>query len=121
MIINFKSENIKNIRVVEISPKDNTVIISGKNGAGKSSVLDSIEYAFSGKSLPRKPIRDGELKVQIVIDLGEFKLTRTFTQKGSTLKIENNDKSIKDLLNETVARLGENMSIKRFVRFRLGE
>ena len=31
------------------------------------------------------------------------------------------DKSILDLLNETIARVGENITIKRFARFRIGE
>ena len=35
--------------------------------------------------------------------------------------IKDTDKSVKGLLAETAAQLGENLTIKRFVRFRLGE
>ena len=35
--------------------------------------------------------------------------------------IKDTDKSVKDLLTETTAQLGENIGIGRFVRFRLGE
>ncbi len=35
--------------------------------------------------------------------------------------IKDPNKTIKDLLNEKIAKLGENMIIKRFVRFQLGE
>ncbi len=35
--------------------------------------------------------------------------------------IKDQDKTVKDVLTEAIARLGENMSIKRFARFRLGE
>ncbi|NIP43787.1 MAG: translation elongation factor Ts [candidate division Zixibacteria bacterium] len=35
--------------------------------------------------------------------------------------IRDQDKSITDLLNETIATLGENITIKRFSRYRLGE
>lgn len=35
--------------------------------------------------------------------------------------VKDPDKTIKDLLNEKIAKLGENMVIKRFVRFHLGE
>ena len=35
--------------------------------------------------------------------------------------IRDQDKTVTDLLNEAIAKLGENMSVKRFVRFRLGE
>ncbi|RMF13533.1 MAG: translation elongation factor Ts [Candidatus Dadabacteria bacterium] len=35
--------------------------------------------------------------------------------------IRDPDKTIQDLLNETIAKLGENILIRRFVRFELGE
>ena len=35
--------------------------------------------------------------------------------------VKDPDKSIQDLLNETVAAIGENINIRRFVRFQLGE
>ncbi|MCP4580052.1 MAG: translation elongation factor Ts [candidate division Zixibacteria bacterium] len=35
--------------------------------------------------------------------------------------IKDTDKTVKDILTDAIAKLGENMSIKRFVRFRLGE
>lgn len=35
--------------------------------------------------------------------------------------VKNPDLSIQDLLNELIAKMGENISIKRFVRFQVGE
>ena len=35
--------------------------------------------------------------------------------------VKNPDVTVKDLLNETVAKIGENINIRRFVRFQLGE
>jgi len=35
--------------------------------------------------------------------------------------VKNPDVSVQDLLNELVAKMGENISIKRFVRFQVGE
>ena len=35
--------------------------------------------------------------------------------------VKNPDISISDLLTETIAKLGENISISRFTRFQLGE
>lgn len=104
-IIKLKSENIKKIKVVEISPKDNTVIISGKNGQGKTSVLDSILYALAGKkNIEKLPIRDGEEKAKIEIELDKYLITRTFTDKGTYLKVEDK-KGIKygqELLDEII-------------------
>ncbi len=89
-IINLKSENFKKIKAIDITPKDNTVIVSGKNGNGKSSVLDSILVALAGKQKDIiKPIRDGEKKATIEIDLGDYKVKRIFTEKGSTVEISN--------------------------------
>jgi elongation factor Ts len=35
--------------------------------------------------------------------------------------VKNPDQTVKELLDETISKLGENIIIKRFVRFRLGE
>ena len=89
-IINLKSENFKKIKAIDITPTDNTVIITGKNGNGKSSVLDSILVALAGKQKDIiKPIRDGEKKAIIELDLGDYKVKRTFTEKGTTVEVYN--------------------------------
>jgi DNA repair exonuclease SbcCD ATPase subunit len=78
-IVRLSAENIKRLTAVEISPEGTLVTITGKNGAGKSSVLDSIAYALGGKELvPAEPIRRGELSARVTVDLGEFVVTRTF-------------------------------------------
>lgn len=35
--------------------------------------------------------------------------------------VKDSDKTIQDLINEAIAKLGENIGIKRFIRFQLGE
>ena len=35
--------------------------------------------------------------------------------------VKDQDRSLKDRIDETIAKLGENIAVKRFVRFRLGE
>ena len=35
--------------------------------------------------------------------------------------VKDTDKSVTDVLNETIAVIGENISIRRFVRYKLGE
>ncbi len=60
-IIGLKVENIKKVKAVEITPAEPIIKLSGDNGAGKSSILDSIAYAIGGKRLiPDDPIRKGE-------------------------------------------------------------
>jgi vacuolar-type H+-ATPase subunit I/STV1 len=55
-------------------------------------LLDAIEMALGGgRSIPGKPIRDGEDSARIVLETDELIITRTFTQKGSYLKVANKD------------------------------
>jgi len=59
----MKSNNIKGIKAIDITPKDNVIVISGKNGAGKTSALDTIWYILKWKEAARTtpmPIRKGE-------------------------------------------------------------
>jgi len=87
-IIQLQAENIKCLSAVEINPDGNVVVISGNNGAGKSSVLDSIYWALSGaKNIQDKPIRDGETEARIRLNLGEIIVTRKFTASGTQLVV----------------------------------
>jgi len=91
-IVKFQAENIMKLSAIEIIPSDNMILITGKNGAGKSSVLDSIVMALSGgKSIPEQPVKRGTDKGKIIIDMGEFTITRSFTKDNSYLKIESAD------------------------------
>lgn len=94
-IIKLTTSNFKNARRVEIEPDQNgnLVYVAGNNGAGKSSVLDSIAAALGGvnsKTTP-KPIRDGESKAEIVLETEELTVTRRFTPSGSTLTVMSKD------------------------------
>jgi len=78
-IVNFIAENIKRLVAVEISPTGNLVQITGKNGQGKSSVLDAIWWALaSAKHIQAIPIREGATEARIRLDLGELIVTRKF-------------------------------------------
>lgn len=85
-ILELRAENIKNLKVVEIKPGDSAVILEGKNGAGKSAVLDSLFMALTGKKL-EKPIREGEARAQVEVDLGDYRIKRVITAKGERLEV----------------------------------
>lgn len=92
-IVRLTAENIKKLKAVEITPSGDVVTISGKNGAGKTSVLDSIWWALAGTAnIQAQPIRSGETKARIKLDLGELLVERRFTESGSTLTVESADK-----------------------------
>jgi DNA repair exonuclease SbcCD ATPase subunit len=92
-ILKLVAENIKRLSVVEIQPDGSPVIvIGGENEAGKSSVLDAIAMALGGKDLvPSKPIRKGQSRASVKVDLGDYVVTRTFTETGSSLTVTNRD------------------------------
>lgn len=94
-IIRLEAENVKKIKAIEITPDGSTIVISGKNEQGKSSVLDSIWFALGGKAATKglkKPIRDGEEKAHVTVDLGDIIVKRTWTANDkSYLTIENKD------------------------------
>jgi DNA repair exonuclease SbcCD ATPase subunit len=83
-------ENVKGVRSIVIEPDENMVKIAGKNGAGKSSILDSIPFAICGKkAIDSKPLRDGESKGSIVLETEDLTIKRTFGEGGKTsLKVE---------------------------------
>lgn len=84
-IVELTASNVKRLRAVHIKPDGAAVVLGGKNGAGKSSVLDAIEMALAGeRSIPRAPVRKGEERGEIVADLGEIIVKRTFTAGGGT-------------------------------------
>lgn len=110
-IIKLQAENFKRLQAVEITPEGNTVLITGKNGAGKSSVLDSIVAALCGKKYaPDKPIRDGEERAEIKIETENWIIKRTFTAAGGgSVTISNADgmkaSSPQTLLDKVVGQI----------------
>ena len=80
-IIRLASENVKRLSAVDITPNTDgsLVTVGGKNGAGKSSVLDSIAYALGGAELvPTQPIRVGQSEAKVIVELGDYIVTRRF-------------------------------------------
>lgn len=87
-IIQLKAENFKRLKAVELTPEPGVNVIAGKNGEGKSSLLDSIAAAISGntKDTPR-PIREGAEKAKVTIELDNLIVNKSFTASGSRLEV----------------------------------
>lgn len=100
-IIGLSVENFKRIQAVNIKPGEGLNVVGGKNGNGKTSLLDAIEVALGGKrSAPPKPVRNGQKSSRIVLKtdgdesrhLSPLIVTRTFTEDGkSQLEIRTAD------------------------------
>ena len=113
-IIRLEAENVKRLHAVEIEPDGNVVVIAGRNGQGKTSVLDSIWLALGGGSASKetaRPMREGSKKAHVTLDLGDIVVTRTWTSDDkSTLKVSSGDghakySSPQSMLDNLVGRL----------------
>lgn len=88
-IVKLEASNFKKLTAIEIEPAGNVITLTGGNGAGKSSILDAIMAAIAGgKALPNEPLRRGESKGIIKVDIGGLTIFRTLTPSGGTLRIE---------------------------------
>lgn len=114
-IVQLHAENFKRLGVVEITPEGNVVTVGGNNGNGKTSVLDAIAVALQGRAVaPPKPIREGEEKCTIRLDMGDLVVTRVFREKDGgkrytdTIKVEDPEgRSYPKPQNVLSALLGE--------------
>lgn len=93
IITQLESENIKKLKAIRIKPDGSPLVtIGGKNGQGKTCALDSIQYAIGGKaSIPDKPIREGEEKARVKLDLGDYIVERKFSPSGSVVTVKNHE------------------------------
>jgi energy-coupling factor transporter ATP-binding protein EcfA2 len=109
-IVRLEAEAFKRIRAVEITPAGNIVQIKGANGSGKSSCLDAIAAAIGGEKLsPEVPIKRGETKAHVTVELENLIVTRRWTDKGSYLEVSGKDggvfKSPQKILDSLVGAL----------------
>jgi DNA repair exonuclease SbcCD ATPase subunit len=102
-IISLEMSDVKRIKAVTLEPKDNGLtIIGGRNGQGKTSVLDAIAWTLGGdKFKPSNPQRDGSVvppAMKITLDNG---ITVERSGKNSALKVtdESGRKGGQALLN----------------------
>lgn len=111
-IVRLTAENVKRLRAVEITPDGTLQVITGRNGQGKSSVLDAIWLALGGGAASRetlRPIRDGEDRASVTLDLGDLIVTRTWSAGKTALTVTNADgarySSPQSILDNLVGRL----------------
>jgi DNA repair exonuclease SbcCD ATPase subunit len=110
-IIKLIAENVKKLKAVAINLADQSVIkITGANEQGKTTILDCIWWALGGtKDIQEKPIREGQDKAKITLDLGDLIVTRKFLASGTTVEVANKEgavfKSPQAIIDALVGRL----------------
>lgn len=110
-------ENVKRIKAVKLEPTLNGLtIIGGKNGQGKTSVLDAIAWALGGERYrPSQPKRtDSVIPPMLHIELSNGLIVER-KGKNSDLRITdpNGNKSGQQLLNEFVSELA--LDLPKFI------
>ena len=101
-IVALEVENVKRVKLVRIKPQRNLIAVSGKNGSGKSSLLDALDWTLTGiTGMAAQPIRRGANSAHATVDLGEFIIHRTWTRvhEGKTdhitkLRIEGKNREV---------------------------
>lgn len=109
-ILRLSAENFKRLSAVTITPDGAVCQITGRNGAGKSSVLDAIQAALGGaRCAPDRPIRTGASAAKIRLETEKFVITRKWTAKSDTLTVESKDgaryRSPQAMLDDLVGNL----------------
>lgn len=106
-------ENVKRVKAVQIEPTANGLtVVGGKNGQGKTSVLDSIAWALGGNSYkPSNPHREGSVVAPMIrIQLDNGLIVERKGDNG-TLKVidPSGKKAGQNLLNSFVEQFAINL------------
>lgn len=81
-IIKLEVENAMRVSAVEIVPAGPLVELTGKNGAGKTSVMQAIEWAIrGGVAIPEEPIRKGQKTAKVTVTLDDMVISRTLRRR----------------------------------------
>lgn len=83
----------KKLQQFSIDPAGKSVEIKGRNGQGKSSVIDAIWCTLTGKDVPGVPVNRESVTAKIVVGLDDGHTARlSFSSKGNkTLVVEGPD------------------------------
>lgn len=80
-IVELRIKNMRSIDAVEVSPDGSLIPVKGRNGAGKSTVLDSIMWGFKGK-IPGGAVKKGAPSGEISIETEDFFIRRIVSDGG---------------------------------------
>ena len=103
-ILGLEVENLKRVRAVSLDCSgDGLTVIGGRNGQGKTSVLDGIMWALGGDRFkPSQPVHDGADEAYIKVSLDNGITVERKGVNGSLKVTSSTGKGGQALLNEFV-------------------
>ena len=109
-ISRVKAVNFKGIKNIDVLLRKGVNKITGANGAGKSSLKDSIMATLCGaKYTPDIPVRIGQGKAEVTVDMGDFVVHGTYTKSSRRIEVESPDgatyKRPQELLDKCIGPL----------------
>lgn len=88
----IKIQNFKGLKAFEGEVLGKDVYLTGRNESGKTSFIDAVWLALTGKNIPPKPVTTGAKKGLIEVELADGYIVRTKLAVGKTpvqFEIEN--------------------------------
>ncbi len=88
----IKIQNFKGLKAFEGEILGKDVYLTGRNESGKTSFIDAVWLALTGKNIPPKPVTTGAKKGLIEVELADGYVVRTKLAVGKTpiqFEIEN--------------------------------
>lgn len=112
-ISSFEIENVKRVKAVALEPTESGLtVIGGRNGQGKTSVLDAIAWALGGnKFAPSQPYREGStIPPHLKIELSNGIVVER-SGKNSSLKVidPSGNKGGQALLDKFISQFALNL------------
>lgn len=87
--LGLEIENFKNLEKRKVDIGGQSIMVIGKNGTGKSSIIQALMSPLNSKMLPTEPIKKGEERAKVSVTIGgnhfgsysEYILDMYFTSK----------------------------------------
>lgn len=89
-LIGLHVRGFKRVEALDLTLDGKHLVLRGKNASGKTSVLDAIWSALGGmktKDIP-EPIHQGSDQAVVTLDLGDYRVTRHWSEAGTRLVVE---------------------------------